>query len=86
MSQETVAEQMLSLIHPRIRGEAFAAAAVYELIKNDIDAEEGFVQRCPKCGHHSLRRLKPAQKASPDDSHWRCFECGNDCDEFGNKL
>ncbi len=84
--QETMAEEMLSLIHPRTRSRAYAAGAIFELIQNDIEADEGFVQRCPKCHHRSLRKLRPEEKTSAADSNWRCFECGNDCDEFGNKL
>lgn len=84
--QETMAEEMASLIHPRARGQIYAAASILGLVMNDIDAEEGYVQRCPKCRHRSLRRVRPEDKASPEDSTWRCFECGNDADEFGNKL
>ena len=84
--QETVAEEMASLIPPRIKNEAYAAAGICGLFMNDIEAEDAYVQRCPKCGHRSLRRVRPEDKKSPGDSNWRCFECGNDCDEFGNKL
>ncbi len=84
--QETVAEEMMSLLPPRIHGRVVAGAGIYGLLRNDIDADEGFVQRCPKCRHRSLRRIRPEDKQSPDESNWRCFECGNDCDEFGNKL
>lgn len=84
--QETAADEMSSLIPARIRGQIYAATSVLGLVMNDIEAEEGHVQRCPKCQHHSLRRVRPENKESPGDSNWRCFECGNDADEFGNKL
>ena len=84
--QETMTEEMASLIHPRVRGQIYAAAAICGLIKNDIESEEGAVQRCPKCRHRSLRKLRPEEKKASGDGDWRCFECGNDADEFGNKL
>jgi DNA-directed RNA polymerase subunit RPC12/RpoP len=82
--QETAAEEMASLIHPRIRYRLYAAASVLGLVANDINAEEGYVQRCPKCRHRSLRKVRTEDKESY--ANWRCFECGNDTDEFGNKL
>ena len=84
--QETAAEEMASLVPPRIRGPLYTAAAIYGLIKNDIESEEGTVQRCPKCRHRSLRKLRPEEKKASGDGDWRCFACGNDADEFGNKL
>jgi predicted RNA-binding Zn-ribbon protein involved in translation (DUF1610 family) len=84
--QETAAEEMASLVHPGIRSRAYAGLSVFGLISNDIDAEVTGVQRCPKCGHHSLSRLRRQDKQSPGDSNWRCTRCGNDTDEFGNKL
>ncbi len=84
--QETVAEETASLIHPRIRIPAYAAASVVGLVLNDVNAEEGYVRRCPECRHRSLRNVRAEDKKSPEDANWRCFECGNDADEFGNKL
>jgi hypothetical protein len=84
--QETAAEEMASLVSPRIRNPFYAAASIFGMIQNDIKAESAAVQRCPKCNHHSFRRLKPSEKGVADDSNWRCFRCGNDTDEFGNKL
>ena len=31
-------------------------------------------------------QVRPEDKESPEGPNWRCFECGNDTDEFGNKL
>lgn len=80
--QETMAEEMSSLIHPRTRAQGYAAASVLGLILNDIDAESTYAQRCPKCDHHTLVRVQPGDPKSP----WLCNHCGNDSDEFGNKL
>ena len=84
--QEDAFEEMASLVHPRARATAYAVASVFGLIQNDIAAAESPVQRCPKCNHHSFRRIRPQDKASPEDSNWVCPRCGNDTDEFGNKL
>ena len=83
---ETADEQMLSLLPRRIYGYVATGSAIAGLVQNDVNMEQGFVQRCPKCRHRSLRRIHAEDKRSPDDSDWLCFECGNDCDEFGNKL
>lgn len=80
--QETMDEEMLSLVHPHIRSRFLAAASVFGLFQNDIQAETAYAQRCPKCDHHSLVREQPGDPKSP----WRCNRCGNDADEFGNKL
>ncbi len=69
-----------------ISGAAFAAASVAGLIQNDIDSENAVVQRCPKCNHHTFRKLRPEEKESADSSNWCCTRCGNETDEFGNKL
>ena len=84
--QETMDEELLSLLPRRAQAPLRVGTAIYGLMQNDIAADEGAVQRCPKCRHRSLRKLRPEEKTSPADSNWRCFECGNDCDEFGNRL
>jgi predicted RNA-binding Zn-ribbon protein involved in translation (DUF1610 family) len=80
--QETVDEEIASLVSPRIRRTAEAACGMLEIMQEKPMNE----QRCPKCGHHSFRRVKDSEKENPDDSNWRCVRCGNDTDEFGNKL
>jgi hypothetical protein len=80
--QETVDEQMASLIPARTRHAVDAACAIFEMVKEKPMNE----QRCPKCGHHSFRRVDAFEKDNPSDSDWRCFRCGNDTDEFGSKL
>lgn len=70
----------------RITGAALAASSVLGLIQKDIDSENAMVQRCPKCNHHTFRKLRPGEKTDPDGSNWRCSRCGNETDEFGNKL
>ncbi len=84
--QPDVFEEMESLVPPRIRNRAYALAAVFGMFQNDIDAEAATLQRCPKCDHHSFRRLRPDEKVSADSSNWRCTRCGNTTDEFGNAL
>lgn len=79
---ETVAEEMASLIHPRTRAQGYAAASIFGMLANDIEAEDAYAVRCPKCDHHTLVRLRPGDPKSP----WQCNTCGNDADEFGNKL
>ena len=80
--QETVLEEMASLIHPRARAQIYAAASVFGLIQNDIAAESTYAQRCRKCDRHTLVRVRMGDPKSP----WKCNHCGNDEDEFGNKL
>ena len=84
--QEDVFDQMESLAPARMRNEVYAAAAVFGMIQNDIAAETATVQRCPKCNHHSFRRLRVEEKESAAASNWRCTRCGNETDEFGNVL
>ena len=84
--QEDVYEEMASLLPRRVRDTAYAAASIVGMIQKDIDSESAVVQRCPKCNHHTFRKLRPEEKASPGDSNWLCSQCGNTTDEFGNKL
>ena len=65
--QETAAEEMASLIHPRIRAQVYAAASVLGLVMHDINAEEGYIQRCPKCHRRSLRKVRTEDKKSPGE-------------------
>ncbi len=80
--QETAADEAASLLAPSIRGRAYAAASVFGLFMNDINAEGAYAQRCPKCGRRTLVRVRAGDPKSP----WKCTRCGNDSDEFGNKL
>ena len=66
--------------------EGRAAVGLYGLFKNDLDAETATVRRCPKCNHHTFHKVHPDDKASAEDRNWSCSSCGNDTDEFGNKL
>lgn len=84
--QEDAFDELASLMPSRLRNEAYAAASVFGMIQNDIASETATVQRCPKCDHHSFRRLRPEEMEAPDSSHWRCSRCGNEKDEFGNSL
>ena len=59
-------------------------AAVF-LMMNDSGKESVITQRCPKCGKRTLRKLKMDDKRF-GSSKWLCAHCGNDEDEFGNKL
>jgi predicted RNA-binding Zn-ribbon protein involved in translation (DUF1610 family) len=59
-------------------------AAVF-LMMNDSGKAEAITQRCPKCGKRTLRKLKK-DDARFSTSKWLCANCGNDEDEFGNKL
>ena len=77
-----MAEEMASLIHPRTRAQAYAAASIFGMLQNDIQAESSYAQRCPECDRHTLVRVRPGDPKSP----WLCNHCGNDEDEFGNKL
>jgi len=79
-------DQEMVLMPSRLRNAAYAAASIAGLFQKDIDSENAVVQRCPKCNHHTFRKLRPEEKASPDDSNWLCSQCGNTTDEFGNKL
>jgi hypothetical protein len=84
--QETVGEEMASLVPGRIRGPVYAAAAIFGLFQSDIDAESAGRQRCPKCTRHSFRWVGQQDKMSPNDSNWHGTNCGNETDEFGNTL
>lgn len=57
------------------------------LLLNDAGKDEAQTQKCPKCKKRTLHRLK---KTKDDQfsrgSNWKCANCGNDEDEFGNKL
>ena len=66
--------------------EGMAAMGLYGLLRNDLDAETATVRRCPKCNHHTFYNVHPDDKISVEDSNWLCSRCGNDTDEFGNKL
>ncbi|MCK4564735.1 MAG: hypothetical protein KAU94_08685 [Verrucomicrobia bacterium] len=66
--------------------EEMAAVGLYGLFKNDLDAETATVRRCPKCNHRTFHKSHPDDKQSSKDSNWLCSHCGNDADEFGNKL
>jgi DNA-directed RNA polymerase subunit RPC12/RpoP len=65
---------------------ALAAVGLFGLFKKSMDMENATVQRCPKCQHHSFYKVQACEKKTPDDSNWLCSRCGNDADEFGNKL
>lgn len=56
------------------------------LMMNDTSSASARIQRCPKCGKRSLCKRKPEDKQFSADSNWICSQCGNDTDEFGNKL
>lgn len=70
----------------RLEKEIAMGAGLCSLFKKSTDAESAVVQRCPKCNHHTFRKVRPEDKESPGDSNWLCSRCGNDTDEFGNKL
>ena len=55
--------------------------AVVLLISADSGVERAAAQRCPKCRKKTLRR-----KNNSTFNKWECTSCGNDEDEFGNKL
>lgn len=80
--EETVFEQQASLIPYRYKSSIYSAIGIFGLFKNDIDAESTYAQRCPKCDRHTLVRVRAGDPKSP----WKCNRCGNDSDEFGNKL
>jgi len=63
----------------------FSIIGVAALFMNDNAKAQALIQKCPKCGRRSLRKLK---KDDPrySTSKWKCSSCGNDEDEFGNKL
>lgn len=85
--QETMDEEMMSLMPRSARGSITVASGILGLFQNDLDAEHKVVQRCPKCRRHMMHRLTPEQKKlSPSKSNWVCINCGNDTDEFGNLL
>ncbi len=62
----------------------FAIIGAAALFMNSTGAEESSAQRCPNCGRNTLRRKKKDQFSN--SKGWKCTECGNDKDEFGNKL
>ena len=51
----------------------------------DIGKEDVNLKRCFKCGNRRLRKLKKDDKQF-STSKWKCTSCGNNEDEFGNKL
>jgi ssDNA-binding Zn-finger/Zn-ribbon topoisomerase 1 len=54
------------------------------LFGTSIRAEESRAQRCPKCGRK--RMVKKKKDPFSKSAGWECTSCGNDKDEFGNKL
>ena len=63
----------------------FIIVAGVFLMMNDSGKESVLTQRCPKCGKRALRKLQKDNKQF-GTSKWLCANCGNDEDEFGNKL
>jgi predicted RNA-binding Zn-ribbon protein involved in translation (DUF1610 family) len=61
-----------------------AVIGVVALMMCDSASSEARIRRCPNCGNRSLCKRKEKRRA--DDSNWVCTCCGNDADEFGNKL
>ena len=84
--QDDVNDELESFMPQRTRNLSYALASIFGMMQNDVDAESAGIQRCPKCDHHSLRRLRPDQKSPVDPANWRCTRCGNSDDEFGNPL
>ena len=66
----------------KFQSRTHAALGLFGLFKKSIDAENAYAQRCPKCDRHTLVRVRMGDPKSP----WICNHCGNDADEFGNKL
>ena len=59
--------------------------AVVVLLMNSSVKEEALTQKCPKCKKRTFHRLKPSDPRY-STSKWKCSNCGNDEDEFGNKI
>jgi len=80
--EDNLFEDSAFILGTRSAANALAATSIFGMLQNDIDAESSYAQRCPKCERHMLVRVRPGDPKSP----WRCNHCGNDSDEFGNKL
>lgn len=61
-----------------------AMIGVGALFMSGTSASEAPVQRCPKCRRIALRKYKAGSHTA--SAGWKCTECGNDRDEFGNRL
>lgn len=59
--------------------------AIVVLMMNDLHKDEAITEICPKCGRRTLRRLK-GDDARRMKCKWKCANCGNNKDEFGNVL
>ena len=62
------------------------AIGIRMLVLKDVFSDEARLRRCPRCGKRPPRKARSAGKKSPFDNTWVCSRCGNDADEFGNKL
>jgi len=63
-----------------------ACIGIAALFMKDVSSGSALIRRCPKCGKRTLCKRNPEDKGPPSDSGWVCSRCGNDADEFGNKL
>ncbi len=61
-----------------------ALIGVGALFMNDSTPARQLAERCPKCGAKGLVRRPGSSSAA--ESRRVCARCGNDEDEFGNKL